>query len=65
MVFRLGRYKSIGNVGNGGGRVNSNGHGNKQNQGRNFMFLQQENNGGNSSGCIHEDYLVPGKYGST
>ena len=44
MVLRSGRYQSIGNGGNGGGRGNSYVRGNQHNQRRNIMFLQQEGN---------------------
>ena len=64
-IFRSGRYHSIGSSGNGGGRVNSNGRGNQQNQRRNIMFLQKDSNGGNSNDGPPEDHLVPGRDGST
>ena len=65
MICRLGRYQSIVNGGNKGGRVNSNVCGNQQNQRQNIMFLQKDTNGGNLNGCSPEDHLVPKKDGST
>ena len=44
MVCRSGRYQSILNGGNGGGKGNPNGRVNQQNQRQNIMFLQQEGN---------------------
>ena len=41
MVHRSVRYQSIVNGGNGGGRGNSNGRVNQQNQSQNIMFKQQ------------------------
>ena len=65
MVHKSGRYQSIGNGDDEGGRGNSNCHGNQHNQRQNIMFLQQDINGGNSNCCPTEDQFVPGKYGST
>ena len=59
MVRRSVKYQSIGNSGNGGGKVNSNGRVNQQNQRQNVMFLQQELN---LNGCSPEDQLGPSKY---
>ena len=44
IVHRSVIYYSIVNGVNGGGKGNSNGLGNQQNQSRNVMFLQQEGN---------------------
>ena len=60
MIRRSVRYQSIRNGGNIGVRGNSNFRGNQYNQRRNIMFLQKDNNGGNSNGCPPEDQLVPG-----
>ena len=65
MVRRSGRYQSIGNGGNGGGRGNSYGRGNQHNQRQNVMFLQQDSNGDNPNNFPPGDQLVPGKDGST
>ena len=59
-VLRPGRYQSIGNSGNGGGRVISNGCVNQQNLRQNIMLLQHDSNIGNFNGCTPEDQLVPG-----
>ena len=61
MVCRSGRYWSIVNGGNGGGRVKSNGRGNQQNQRKNAIFLQQYINGGNYNSFHLRISLCQGK----
>ena len=65
IVNRSGIYQSNGIGDSGGGRENSNGRGNQQNQRRNVMFLQQDINREDSNICPPKDHIVPGKDGST